>query len=170
MRNLVAFGVLWLGLIIQSTLFQIPPITVVQPNFVLVAIVVIALTRGTRASLILGVLIGFVQDVDFGSFIGLNAFAYGVIGYFAAATFAQFLQRNVALTFLVTIVCTFILQWITYGMTRLFDVTAFSWHAVMSLSFGQMVINGIALLLLYPLLIKLMTNRPLPRYRQSNVD
>jgi rod shape-determining protein MreD len=170
MRNVIAFGWLWLGLIIQTTLFQVPPINVIQPNFVLVVLVIIALSRGTRASLVLGILIGFVQDVNYGSFIGLNAFAFGVIGYFAAATFAQFLHRNVVLTFLIAIVCTFIFEWITFGMTRLFGVTAFSWHGVLTMTFGQMIVNGITLLVLYPLLIKTLTSRPQPRYRQVNVD
>lgn len=170
MKNVIAFGTLWLGLVIQSTLFQIPPIDVVHPNLVLVALVMVALTRGNRAALVLGVVIGLVQDVDYGSFIGLNAFAYGVIGYFAAATFAQFLHRNVALTFLVSVVCTFIFEWITYGMTRLFDVTAFSWQAVLSLSIGQMLTNGITLLLLYPLLNRTLTTKARTRYGQGHVD
>lgn len=170
MKNLVGFGLLWLGLIVQSTFFQIPPIHVIQPNFVLVVLVIIALTRGSRATLVLGIMIGFIQDVNYGSFIGLNAFAFGVIGYFASATFAQFLHRNLALTFLVSVACTFLFEWITYGMTRLFGVTAFSWHSVWPLTFGQMIVNGITLLILYPLFTKLLTTRSQVRYRQAKVD
>ncbi|CAM3798583.1 rod shape-determining protein MreD [Alicyclobacillus pomorum] len=170
MKNAISFFLMWLGLIIQSTFFQVPPINVLQPNLVLVVLVMVALTRGAKAALILGVAIGFIQDVDYGSFLGLNAFTYGVIGYFAAASFAQFLHKNVALTLLVTVVCTFAQDWITYGMTRLFEITAYSWHAVLSFTLEQMVINGISLLLLYPLLLRWLMDKARNRYSHSESD
>lgn len=167
MKNIMVLAILWFGLIVESTLFQIQPISVIQPNLVLIGLVVAALTRGANAALILGVLIGFVQDVVFGSFLGLNAFTYGVTGYFAASVFAQFLQRNISITFLVVEVFTFIQQWFTFALTRMFGVTAFSWHAVMSQSLWQMLVNGVFLLVLYPLLIRLFRDKPKRRYKEN---
>ncbi|MDQ0188320.1 rod shape-determining protein MreD [Alicyclobacillus cycloheptanicus] len=165
MRNVIAFFVLWLALIIQSTLFQIPPIRVLQPNLVLVVLMVAAMTRGPRAAMVLGVLIGLIQDVMFSSFVGLNAFTYGVIGYFAAATFSQFLQRNFSIAFMITVVFTFIQMWITFGMTRLFNVTGFSWNTVLADSLSEMIQNGIALLVFYRPLVAWFTGKPRGRYR-----
>lgn len=168
MKSVVAFFVCWIGLILQVSVFQIPPFNVLHPDFVLVTLVMIALTRGPKSALICGILIGFIQDVDYGSFIGLNAFAYGVIGYFSATTFLQFLHRNVAITFLVTIVSTFVHEWLTYGLTRMFDVTAFTWTSVLSVSLRQMIVNGILLLLLYPFLTKWFSHPMRNRYGDAD--
>jgi rod shape-determining protein MreD len=166
MRNIIAFLLLWLGLIIQSTVFQIRPLNVIQPNLVLIILVVIAATRGTRVALCLGVLIGFVQDAEFGPFLGLYAFSYGVVGYFAAATFTQFMQRNVAITFFVSVVSTFVIEWMTYGLTRMFDVTGFTWTTVVAESLRQTIENGITLLLLYPILVRICHSPTPSRYAQ----
>ncbi|MCL6453160.1 MAG: rod shape-determining protein MreD [Alicyclobacillus sp.] len=167
MRTLLAFVCLWVGLIIQATAFQIPPLSYVQPNFVVVILVLIALTRGPRTTLVLGVIVGLIQDINYSSFIGLNAFAYAFVGYFAAAVLTQFIQRNIAVTFIVGAVCTFVYDWLTYGMTRLFGVTYFGWRGVMSLSLEQMMVNGILLLILYPLCVRWFTRRDGRRYSET---
>ncbi|MCL6631618.1 MAG: rod shape-determining protein MreD [Alicyclobacillus herbarius] len=170
MKNGLAFLLLWAALTIQATLFQIPPINVIQPDLVLVVMVVVALTRGPRAALLLGILVGLCQDIVYGAFIGLNAFTYAVIGYFAGSVFAQFLHRNVAITFLVTISFTFVNVWITYGLERLFDVTEYGWQVVMRHSFAQMIIDGVVLLILYPFLIRLLVDRKRRRYPEPEGD
>lgn len=167
MKNLLSFFLLWCGFLLQSTVFQIEPFNVVHPNFVLIILVVIAVVRGAKVALVCGILIGVVQDVSFGTFIGLNAFAYGVVGYFSAAAFSQFLHKNVAITFLVTVISSFALVWITFGLTRLFDVTAFSWEFVMSDALAQMMENGLLLLPLYAPLKKLMSSKPKGRYKTN---
>ncbi|MBX5437205.1 MAG: rod shape-determining protein MreD [Alicyclobacillaceae bacterium] len=170
MKNALAFVLLWAGLILESTLFEIPPVKLVHPDLVLVCLVVISLTRGARAALMMGVLIGLLQDASFGAFLGLNAFTYGVLGYFAAAAFAQFLQRNLALTFLVTIVCTFVEEWLTFGLTRMFNVTGYAWRTVLAHSLWQMIVNGIVLLLLYSPLVRWLSERPRGRYQPQRED
>lgn len=155
-RNIIAFVLLWLALVLESSLFQVPPLNLIQPNLVLIVLMVVALTRGARAALILGIIIGTVQDVNFGKFIGINAFTDGFIGYFAASAFGQFLQKNLAITFLMTVLFTFVQEWLTYGLTRLFDITAYSWSTAMTKTVGQMIINGVFLLFLYPLVYRLL--------------
>jgi rod shape-determining protein MreD len=167
MRTTISVLALWVGFLLQSTVFQIPPFYVVKPNFVLVILVLIALTRGSKHALILGLVIGLLQDVDYGSFLGLYAFAYGVIGYFSAAAFLQFLHRNIAITFLITMAFTFIYEWMTYGLTRLFDVTSFGWSTVLSTSLQDMIVNGVLLLLLYPILTRWFSGSSKRKYKTS---
>ncbi|QQE81306.1 rod shape-determining protein MreD [Alicyclobacillus sp. SO9] len=170
MRNIIAFLLLWLGLVIESSLFQIPPLDTIQPNLVLIILMVVSVTRGPRTALVLGVLIGLVQDVDFGSFIGIDAFTYGFIAYFAATVLSQFLQRNIAITFLFTVVFTFVQEWMTFGFTRLFDITGFAWNTAMTQTVWQMMVNGVFLLLLYPLLTKLLVPPEKRSYASSHED
>ncbi len=89
-----------------------------------------------------------------------NAFTYGVIAYFAATIFQQFLHRSLALTFFLTVCFTFVEKWMTYGLTRLFDVTAYRADAVLRQSLQEMIVNGVFLLLLYPLLVSCLNNDP----------
>jgi rod shape-determining protein MreD len=170
MRIAFAFLALWAGLILEATVFQIPPFSIVHPNLVLVILVIVALTRGPKTALVFGILIGIIQDVDYGQFIGLNAFAYGVVGYFAATAFMQFLHRNIAITFLITVIFTFIHVWITYGMTRMFDVTAYSGSVVLTKSLWQMIMNGILVLLFYPWMTKWFTDRSRGKYADVDAD
>jgi rod shape-determining protein MreD len=170
MKSVRAFFALWIGLIFQSTLFQIPPLNAIHPDFVLVGLVLVALTRSTRSVLVLALLVGLIQDIVFGSFIGLNAFSYAVIGYFAAAIFAQFLHKNLAITFVVTVVCTFLHEWLTFGLTRMFGVTAYSGRAVLATSLEQMFINGILLLLLYPLAVRWLKDRSTGKYGETDSE
>lgn len=170
MRNIIAFVILWFALIVESTVFQIPPISIIQPNLVLVVAVMVAMTRGPKTAMLLGGLVGLIQDIEFGSFIGLGAFTYGVVGYFAAASFSQFLHKNVSIAFLVTIVFTWLQVWITFGLTRLFDVTGFTWQAVLADSLSKMIQNGIALLVLYAPLRYAFTDKSTTRYRAKAPD
>ncbi len=170
MRVAIAFFALWAGLVLESTVFQISPFSIFHPNFTLVVLVLVALARGPKSALILGVVIGLGQDVNFGQFIGLNAFTYGVVGYFAATAFMQFLHRNIAITFLITVIFTFIQVWITYGLTRMFDVTAYSGTVVMTKSLWQMIVNGIVVLLLYPWLPKWFADKAGTKYGEGEGD
>lgn len=170
LRNVVAFLLLWLGLVVESSLFQIPPLDTIQPNLVLVVLMMVALARGPRAALVLGVLIGLIQDIDFGSFIGINAFTYGFIAYFAASVFSQFLQKNIAITFLFTVAFTFVQQWMTFGFTRLLNITGFAWNTAMTQTVWQMMVNGVFLLVLYPPLHKLLLLPEKRKYASSDGD
>lgn len=156
MRILLAFLSAWIGLILESTVFQIPPMNAIHPGFVLVIIVLIALIQGTRMSIVMAIAIGLIQDICYGSFIGLNAFSYGVVAYFAGAVFSQFLNKNLAVTFMTTLSLTFTQTWMTYGLTRLFEVTADRPVYVLSESLVAMLLNGILILMLYPIMNKLL--------------
>lgn len=166
----IAFVMLWIGLILEATVFQIPPMNVIHPGFVLVILVLIALMRGPNTAVIFGIVIGLIQDICYGSFIGLNAFSYGVVAYFAGAVFSQFLHRNLTITFLTTLVLTFVYTWVTFGLTRLFDVTADSPTYVLSQSFISMLVNGLLVLMLYPLVTRLFLHHKRNRYDTSGSD
>ncbi|SIS63769.1 rod shape-determining protein MreD [Alicyclobacillus vulcanalis] len=159
MKAAVSFAMLWLGLILQATLFEIPPMNVIHPDFVLVILVLLTLFRGANLAMVFGIVIGLIQDVCYGPFIGLNAFAYGLIAYIAAAVFSQFMQKNLAIAFLTTMVLSFVHSWLTYGFMRLFELTSDSLQFALSASLQSMFVNGVVALFLYPL-IRGLWSRP----------
>lgn len=159
MKALIAFVSLWVGLVLQATLFEIPPMDAIHPDFVLVILILLALFRGPNLAMVFGIAIGLVQDICYGPFIGLNAFAYGVTAYFAAAVFGQFMQKNLAIAFLTTMGLSFVHSWLTYGFMRLFELTSDSFQFALSASLQSMIVNGLVALVLYPLYSSLF-NRP----------
>ncbi|GMA55899.1 rod shape-determining protein MreD [Alicyclobacillus sacchari] len=171
MRWVMTFITLWIGLILEATVFQIPPMNAIHPDFVLVILVLVALMRGSNTAVVMAILIGLVDDVCYGSFIGLNAFAFGIVAYFAAAVFGQFLQRNLAITFFTTVALTFLHTWVTYGLMRLFQLTADPAHYALSQSLQTMIVNGVLVLLLYPVYVRLLRDRRSGRYdTRGSVD
>lgn len=164
MRMVWAFLILWLGLIVEATVFQIPPINAIQPDFVLVILILVALMRGPNAAVLFAIAIGLIQDICYGSFIGLNAFSYGLMAYFSAAIFGQFMQRNLAVTFFTTLGLTFVHLWVTYGLTRLFEVTADPPSYVLSQVLVSMIVNGILALMLYPAITRILAPVRRSRY------
>ncbi|RIV29166.1 rod shape-determining protein MreD [Alicyclobacillaceae bacterium I2511] len=170
MKNLLAFIFLWTALLVQVAVFAAVPGHWPRPDLVLVVLVMVSLLRGPRVSLILGVVIGAIVDVNYNSFIGMDAFAYGFIGYFAAVLLQQFLHRNIAVTFLVLVSCTFIFDWMTYGMTRLLAVSSLTLQSVMTHTIAGMIVNGVCLLLLYSGLVRWLSNKPKQRYGEAGSD
>ncbi|MBF8378747.1 rod shape-determining protein MreD [Alicyclobacillus mali] len=166
MKAAIAFASLWVGLILQATLFEIPPMNAIHPDFVLVILVLLALFRGPNLAMIFGIAIGLIQDVCYGPFIGLNAFAYGLAAYIAAAVFSQFMQKNLAIAFLTTMGLSFVHSWLTYGFMRLFELTSDSIQFALSASLQGMIVNGVLALALYPL-YRSWFNRPRRRRYDS---
>lgn len=166
MKASIAFASLWMGLILQATLFEIPPMDAIHPDFVLVILVLLALFRGANLAMMFGIAIGLIQDVCYGPFIGLNAFAYGVTAYVAAAVFGQFMQKNLAIAFLTTMGLSFVHSWLTYGFMRLFEVTSDSVQYALSASLQSMIVNGVVALALYPV-YRALFNRPRRRRYHS---
>jgi rod shape-determining protein MreD len=167
MNALKAFGLAWAALLLNATWFQIAGLRSVAPNLVLVVLVCVAVAQGSRNALLVGALIGFVEDVVYGPFLGLSTFTYGAVGYFASVLAEQFLQRNLLITFLVTSVLTFAQEWFDYGLTQMLGVTALSARLELAQSLWDVVMNGVALLLLYPVLLKWLQPKKRSRYAED---
>ena len=67
--------------IFQTTLCQYIAIAGIIPNVMLIFVVVISLLKGPNEGLIIGVIMGLLQDSYFCEYIGSNLFLYGIIGY-----------------------------------------------------------------------------------------
>lgn len=67
--------------VFQTTILPYLAILGIVPNTALVLTVVISILRGRYFGLFFGLAIGLVQDILFGTVIGINAFIYSMIGY-----------------------------------------------------------------------------------------
>ncbi|MBX6352886.1 MAG: rod shape-determining protein MreD [Thermoflavifilum sp.] len=164
MSAVKAFLCVWLALVVDATWFQLPGIQGAAPNLVLVTLVILASVQGARRALIMGVLVGLIEDAVYGPFLGLDSLAYGAVGYFAAVLVEQFLHRNLLVTFLATCVLTFAQEWFDAGLTYMLGMAALGLRSVLAASLWHMLVNGLALLVLYPLLRVWLTPRRRSRY------
>ncbi|WP_343209100.1 rod shape-determining protein MreD [Anaerolentibacter hominis] len=81
MIYLATVVVIFLSIILQSTVFKALALADVVPNLLLVVTVSMAYIRGRKFGIFTGFLSGLLYDILFGSLIGLNAFLYMLVGY-----------------------------------------------------------------------------------------
>lgn len=149
MHPLLLF-LLLLGMsMIESTLLEIPPLDSFHPQLVVVTLMLIALYRGPKLALGLGLLVGLVEDVVYGTFIGINTFAMGVIGYFSGVAFRMFLRRYLAVVVLLVVVFTAAYNFVSFGISMLFSQATVNFWAVVVYAIRMMILNGVLTLLLY---------------------
>jgi rod shape-determining protein MreD len=150
MRPAMIFFWLLLGFVFQSALFPAPLFYGIDPNLDMILIVFVAMLRGKHLGLLLGFLIGLIQDIQFGSYLGLHAFAMGIVGFFSASTIRYFLHRHLALVMINVLGYTVAYEGILYGINRVFGMSSLDTWVVLLKVVHTMVWNGAFTLLLYP--------------------
>lgn len=70
-----------LNLVLQSTILPYITIFGFAPNTALIIIVVISLLRGRYYGGFFGLCLGLIQDIIFGTVVGVNALIYFILGY-----------------------------------------------------------------------------------------
>lgn len=82
MRRKVVIGILiWVCLVLQSTVFQMFSLGSIAPNLLIVLTSTYGFMRGKKEGLIIGFISGFMIDLLYGDLIGLNALLYMYIGF-----------------------------------------------------------------------------------------
>ncbi|WP_018131535.1 rod shape-determining protein MreD [Effusibacillus pohliae] len=151
MRPVYLFLVLLFGLIVQTTVFVQKPFNWFQPMLPVLLTVLIAFYRGSLLAMLLGGLVGLIQDVVYGSFIGMHAFCLGAAGYFSGLVFRSFLQRSLIMLIFVILGFTGAYEIANYGIAMIFGRIRVDLLAVLTNAIRLMIFNGVFALLLYPL-------------------
>ena len=90
-------GLLFLVVPIQATILDHVSILTVRPDLCLVAIVVIGFCRGYFDGLVMGILLGFIQDFFSAGQLGVNMLLKGLSGFVAGIS-SQFVANATAVT------------------------------------------------------------------------
>ncbi len=123
---------MFLMLMIQATLFSVvfPMVTPADaftiPNLAVVVLIFAIMVRDGRNLLFVAFIIGLIQDIAFGSYVGLYAFTYSYIAYFANLTLRLFMERHILVFLFVVILALFSFELLIWGINSLFglvDVT-----------------------------------------------
>lgn len=101
-----------IGLILQSTIFNDLSIAGVKPDFILIFIVFYSIIRGHKKGAAAGFVLGLMEDIYLGRFIGMNALAKGLTafaaGWLTRGAFSENLFVPIITTFLSTLFNNFI--------------------------------------------------------------
>ncbi len=78
---LVIFGSIYIGFILQTSIFNHLEMGGIIPNLLLVVTVVFGYLKGRKAGILIGFMCGLLLDIFIGSYFGMNALILMYIGY-----------------------------------------------------------------------------------------
>ena len=149
MKTFSLFIVILLSLVIESTLLRLPGMTTYAPNLVIIGIVMTGILRGPTLGLVYGLLIGFVQDINFGAFLGETAFAYAIVGYMAGYVRGLLIRESLLLSLLLTGIGTEVFLWVTFLLDYLLGQAVMNAHSMLQLSTKTTLSSMAAMIVLY---------------------
>ena len=82
MRYLTLCLLGFFGIILRDTVFTHLVVAGARPDFVLIVVILFALFNGPNQGGIAGIMLGLMEDLLIGRYIGLNALCKGAIGFF----------------------------------------------------------------------------------------
>lgn len=120
MRYIVMFLLILFNLVLQSTLFQYVEILNIKPNTSILLIVSYAILRGDVEGSLFGFVIGLMQDMFFGKYIGLYALLGAVTGFLCGLPFKNFFRENLFMPLTLTAISTVFYEFAFYVTNFLF--------------------------------------------------
>ena len=122
------------GLVLQSTVFNLISIAGVKPDLILILVIFYSILEGGPKGAAVGFLLGLMEDVYLGRFIGMNALAKSLTafaaGWLTKGAFSENLFVPIITTFLGTLLNGFL--FVVLGKTAglQWSLTLWVWKAV----------------------------------------
>ncbi len=153
MRRVITLAVvLFLNLILQSTVLQHIAIIGVVPNTALIIILSMALLRGSTEGAAVGLFAGLLQDFFFGSSIGYYAFLGMATGYIAGKFNKGFYRENYLMPMLLTFLATFCYESSIFLTSVLFRGHLNYLYFLSHIILPEMVYNTVCTIVIYRIL------------------
>ena len=122
--------------VLQVTLVHNVTVAGVSPDLIMVMLVVLVIDRKPITGIIVGFLLGFLQDLGNASFLGMNALAKTVVGYGIAKYGRDYLPDNILFRGLLVFVACLINDIVTLHVATSFDpaevIVAFFRYSILS--------------------------------------
>jgi len=97
-----------IGLVLQGTVFVHLAVAGVKPDFVLILAIFYSIVCGPRRGTMIGFLLGLLEDVCLGRFIGMNAFSKGVTSFLAGWLSSGAFSENLLIPLISVLAGTFV--------------------------------------------------------------
>jgi len=154
-RIVIAFLLLIVCFVLQSTVFQWISFGGIVPNVLIVLVISYGMMRGDVPALFLGFCAGLLVDIFFSSFIGLNAFLYMVMGYLSGKFHRVFIPEDIKLPLVMISVSDIVYNFLYYVFVFLlrgrFNLS-FYFYKIM---IPELVYTMLVSLFIYPLILVL---------------
>ncbi len=121
----------------------------VTPNFLLVAVTLLAIYRGKTTGGIIGFVAGLLQDWFSGGLFGIHALSKTIIGYLFGFLRTNIYHKNILVAPLAVLMATVINQFLVFGITG---------YLLSDLSIEMLAKNFILPLLMYNSFLSLVIN------------
>lgn len=151
-----------LSFLLQSTILQHLRIFGVIPNISLIIIVCLSLLAGKKTGSIIGLVLGFLQDIIFFEVIGIHALIYFLIGYLIGLTDKKVFKENLFLPFVFTFIATFAFHTLYYVLMYFSSINVNFTKIVSSIVLLEATLNSLLSIIFYKQFLKL--------YRQPKIS
>ena len=171
MYYLVVAAIMLFMINIEATIFSIifPLMTSTNsfavPNLAIIVLTFVCLIRDDKKIVILAFVIGFFKDVVFGYYIGLYAFSYAFIAYWANITFRIFIDRHVVVFIVSVILAMVSFELLVWGINTLFGIIDVSFMQAFDRYFwGSLLLGSSFAAILYGPIIAMLERRGVSFY------
>ena len=141
MKGIIVLGVLVVALLLQTTVAGLSLEAGALVNFVLIAVVYVALSMGALTGLLTGAAGGLAQDAIAGSIIGIGGLSKTLVGFFVGVLGAQFIVSQPIPRFVMFVGATFVHELCFQGLHSMIEAQAFQFDYRSVLT--QAVINAV---------------------------
>ena len=155
MRNIKLVLIIAIAYILQTVIVPDFSIFGVFPNLMLVVVCGISLLFGSTIGGVVGFSTGLLLDFNQGRAIGLYAFLCMYIGIILGQFNKRFFKDNYFIAIAITGVVTFIFESIVYFFGAFAYSQAFNFGNFMTNILLSMLVNVIASVLVYPIMLKI---------------
>ncbi len=149
MRALIFALLLFIAVLLQSTVLQYIQVAGVKPDFVLILIVFYSLINGSREGALWGIFGGLMQDLFTGSYFGLNALCLGGVGYLVGLGCNRLLRESSMVLSGVVFLATIVTEFFRYLLFLSLDIMVLPGELVWGLMFPLGVYHAAITLIFY---------------------
>lgn len=155
MRTLIISLLILLNFILESTLFQYTRIFGVKPDFTIILVTSYAIMRGSAAGSFIGLASGLLQDIFFGSTIGVNGLSYMLTGYLIGQSNENVFKDSFVPSIIFNIGAVFVYQHLFFLITYFSKNNISYIYALLNIMIPQSIYNAILGPIAYRLIYKL---------------
>lgn len=141
MKGIIVFAVLVAALLLQTTVAGFSLGAASSVNFVLIAVVYVALSMGALTGLLAGAAGGLAQDAIAGSVVGIGGLSKTLVGFMVGVLGAQFIVSQPIPRFVMFVGATFLHELCFQGLHSLVEGQAFQFGYRSVLA--QAALNGV---------------------------
>lgn len=154
--KVIAYSILiFLTVLIQSTIAESIRIYGVKPNIIIVVTVIVALLRNGTEGAVIGFLCGLMQDAISGRVIGFYALLGLYLGLIIGKSNKKLNKENILISIFLTFISTFVYEIIVYFLTIIFRAPLDIVYSMKKVILTEAIYNSVISILVFIIVIRM---------------